>query len=54
MAQVKAAKSAVAYQAGPKGDQRCSNCTLFQAPNACLNVEGVVSPSGWCNIWVKK
>jgi hypothetical protein len=54
MAQSKATKSSVSYQASPKGDQRCSNCALFQAPNACQNVEGVISPSGWCSIWVKK
>jgi len=55
--QAKAAKvsqKAVAYQESPKGNQQCSNCNLFQAPDLCKLVEGTVSPSGWCKIWVKK
>jgi hypothetical protein len=53
-AQVKMPKSAVAYQDHPKGDRECSNCSLFQPPNACKNVAGDISPKGWCSIWVKK
>jgi len=55
--QAKAAKvsqKAVSYQDSPKGSQQCSNCNLFQAPNLCKSVDGTVSPSGWCRIWVKK
>ena len=54
VAQAKLPKSAVAYQDHPKGNQDCSNCNLFQPPNACKNVAGDISPKGWCNIWVKK
>ncbi|MGD0184511.1 MAG: high-potential iron-sulfur protein [Roseiarcus sp.] len=50
----KASQSSVAYQDSPKGGQRCDNCSMFQPPNACKTVDGVVSPSGWCKIYVKK
>ena len=43
----------VAYQDTPKGTQNCANCKLFEAPNACKSVEGAISPSGWCKIWIK-
>ncbi len=46
-------QSAVGYQATPKGAQRCDNCTLWQAPNACKSVDGNISPQGWCRIYVK-
>jgi High potential iron-sulfur protein len=48
------AQTGVAYQATPKGDQQCSNCSLFQPPSACTLVDGTISPSGWCKFWVKK
>lgn len=48
------AKTAVAYQDGPKGDRRCDNCALFQAPNACRSVDGAIAAQGWCKIWVAK
>ena len=48
------AQTGVAYQTTPKGDQQCSNCSLFQAPSACTLVDGTISPSGWCKFWVKK
>jgi len=56
MTQAKAAKLAqtVAYQDTPNGDKRCDGCNLFVAPNACKTVDGTISPSGRCRIWVKK
>jgi hypothetical protein len=48
------AQKAVEYQDTPKGDQQCSNCSLFQEPNACTLVDGEISPAGWCKFWVKK
>ena len=45
---------AVAYQSTPKDSHQCDGCMLFQAPNACQVVDGVVSPSGWCKLWAKK
>lgn len=50
----KVSQKSVAYQDTPKGDQQCDNCALFQAPDACKYVEGKVSPTGWCNMYVKK
>ena len=50
----KMAQKAVAYQDTPNGDKRCDGCSLFHAPNACKTVDGEISPSGYCKIWVKK
>jgi hypothetical protein len=50
----KLAQSAVRYQGSPKDGKQCSNCNLFVAPNACKSVDGTISPSGWCALWVKK
>ena len=50
----KMAPKAVGYQDTPNGDKRCDGCGLFVAPNACKSVDGTISPSGWCRIWVKK
>ncbi|MBV9687274.1 MAG: high-potential iron-sulfur protein [Alphaproteobacteria bacterium] len=46
-------QSAVAYQSSPNGDQTCANCGLFVPPDGCKTVEGRISPSAWCKIWVK-
>jgi High potential iron-sulfur protein len=46
-------KTAVNYQDTPKGDRRCSNCSLFVPPNACKSVAGVINPNGWCMLWRK-
>ncbi len=54
LAAAKTAKTAVAYQDTPKGDHKCDNCSLFQAPDQCKSVEGPVSPQGWCKIWIPK
>jgi High potential iron-sulfur protein len=53
-AAAKMAQAGVAYQTTPKGDQQCSNCSLFQPPSACTLVDGTISPTGWCKFWVKK
>jgi len=49
----KIAQTVVKYQDTPKGEQKCSNCKLFTAPNACQTVDGTVSPDGWCMIYQK-
>jgi hypothetical protein len=49
----KMAQRAVAYQATPRGEQQCSNCTLFQPPTDCRSVVGPVAPEGWCRIYVR-
>ena len=50
----KMAQSAVKYQASPKDGKQCDGCKLFVAPNACKSVDGTISPTGWCALWVKK
>jgi hypothetical protein len=50
----KAPQKAVKYQDTPKGEQRCENCTLFEAPSACKTVDGTISPQGWCIVYAKK
>jgi hypothetical protein len=50
----KMSQPSVGYQDSPKGDQQCSNCSLFQEPNGCTIVDGNISPAGWCKFWVKK
>jgi hypothetical protein len=53
-AQEKMSQADAKYQGTPKGDQRCDGCMLFQAPSACKIVQGEISPSGWCQLFVKK
>jgi hypothetical protein len=53
-ASAKMAQKIAEYQETPKGDQQCSNCNLFQEPNACTLVDGEISPTGWCKLWIKK
>ncbi len=50
----KMAQTAVRYQQSPKDGKQCSGCNLFVAPNACKTVDGTISPSRWCALWVKK
>ena len=52
-ASAKIAPNLVAYQPTPKDGHDCKGCKLFESPNACKSVEGVISPSGWCKIWIK-
>jgi hypothetical protein len=54
MSQVKISQATANYQNTPKGDQRCDRCLNFQPPNACKFVQGDISPSGWCQLFVKK
>ena len=54
LAQQKASKEAMKYQDKPNGDQQCSNCAQFVAPGSCKVVDGAISPSGYCIVWVKR
>jgi hypothetical protein len=47
-------QTAVDYRGSPNGSQRCDNCRLFQPPGTCRSVDGSISPSGWCKIYVPK
>ena len=53
-AQAKLAPAAVKYQTTPKDDHQCDGCVQFVAPNSCKLVDGEISPTGWCSLWVKK
>jgi hypothetical protein len=53
-AHAKVAQKAVKYQETPKGEQRCDNCALFEAPSSCKTVDGTVLPEGWCMVYAKK
>ena len=53
-AQTKAAKTVVGYQDTPHDLQRCDNCLQFVPPSSCKVVDGNISPSGWCKVYVKK
>jgi hypothetical protein len=34
--------------------KKCSNCTLFKAPAACLVVKGKIAPNGYCTAYAPK
>ncbi len=53
-AAAKAAQKLVGYQDTPHGAQQCDNCGQFEAPSSCKVVDGTISPTGWCKVWVKK
>jgi anaerobic selenocysteine-containing dehydrogenase len=42
------------YQPIPKSGQRCQTCALWQPPTACQQVEGQISPAGWCTLYQPK
>jgi hypothetical protein len=50
----KAPQKIVKYQDTPKGEQRCDNCDLFEAPSSCKNVGGTIAAQGWCTVYRKK
>jgi len=50
----KVPQKAVSYQSTPKGNQRCDNCALWQAPSSCKLVDGTIDPAGWCTLYKKK
>jgi hypothetical protein len=53
-AAIKLRQGDIGYQPSPKGNARCELCANWQAPNACKVVSGVISPSGWCSLYVRK
>lgn len=50
----KMSQTAAKYQPTPKDGKQCDGCNLFVAPNSCKSVDGIISPKGWCMLWVKK
>jgi secreted PhoX family phosphatase len=53
-APAKKPQKSVAYQTTPKGSARCIACDQFLQPNACKTVDGVINPTGWCNLYSPK
>jgi hypothetical protein len=53
-AEAKVAKAVASYQATPKGNARCGNCTHWQPLFDCKVVLGAVSPIGWCSLYAPK
>ncbi len=53
-AQAKVSQQLANYQAKPNGDARCDGCSQWQAPSSCKVVQGEISPSGWCTLYVPK
>ena len=49
----KMSPKSVSYQTTPKGNLKCSNCSLFEPPHSCKSVSGDISPNGWCSIYRK-
>ncbi len=39
------------YVSQSSSADRCGSCKHFVNPNACKIVEGMISPSGWCNYY---
>jgi hypothetical protein len=52
-ASAKIAPNLIGYQTDPEGGHDCAGCKLFEPPNACRSVAGVISPDGWCRMWLK-
>lgn len=52
--QPKISKAQAKYQDKPMGEQKCEGCAHFMAPDSCKLVEGMVSPSGWCSLYVAR
>jgi hypothetical protein len=44
----KVSQSSVKYQHYPHQHRRCSQCTMFLAPDACTLVQGPISKHGYC------
>jgi hypothetical protein len=53
-AEAKIQQAAVKYQTSPKDGKQCSDCNFFVAPNSCKQVDGEISPTGYCLLWAKK
>jgi anaerobic selenocysteine-containing dehydrogenase len=42
------------YQPVPKSGQRCQTCALWRPPTNCEQVDGQISPAGWCILYQPK
>lgn len=53
-AQPKVSKAEAKYQDQPNGGHSCAICQFFHPPKTCQQVDGDVSPNGWCMLWQQK
>ena len=53
-AQPKVSKAEAKYQDHPNAGHSCAICQFFHPPKTCQQVEGDVSPIGWCSLWQQK
>ena len=54
-APAKVSQASVQYQTQPKDGKKCADCMHFIAEsNTCKLVEGNISPTGWCTLWIQK
>lgn len=53
-AQTKMSQKDAQYVAKAPGDQKCSACAMFQAPDKCQGVDGTISPDGYCSLFSPK
>lgn len=53
-ASAKISQKGVSYQPTPKGAARCDKCKFWKSPAACTQVDGVISPAGWCTLYATK
>lgn len=44
-------KAAVGYQARPMLGQECLICSMWLGKGQCSSVEGIIKPSGWCQLF---
>jgi hypothetical protein len=54
-APAKMSQASVQYQTEPKAGKACADCIHFiSESNTCKQVEGDISPTGWCILWAQK
>jgi hypothetical protein len=51
-AQDKMSRKDAEYQDSPKDIRMCGTCSLFVPPKSCKVVDGDISPTGWCKLFV--
>ncbi len=54
LASPKVSQASVGFMSSPRGEHRCGNCKMFQAPSACMNVAGAITENCSCKIWLPK
>lgn len=50
----KVSKQVAHYRPQPNDNERCEGCSMWQPPDNCTAVEGVISPRGWCELFEAK